>query len=95
MVEVLILSIIQGITEFLPVSSSSHLIIVSEYIKFENKGLTLDVSLHLGSFLAVVIYFFKDIVNFINNKDLLLKIIVSKSCNFWSLPNISLIFFTT
>ena len=77
MFEVLILSIVQGITEFLPVSSSSHLIIISEYIKFDNKGLTLDVSLHLGSFLAVVIYFFKDIVNFINNKDLLLKIIVS------------------
>lgn len=77
MFEILILSIVQGITEFLPVSSSSHLIIISEYIKFENKGLTLDVSLHLGSFLAVVIYFFKDIVNFINNKDLLLKIIVS------------------
>ena len=77
MFEILILSIVQGITEFLPVSSSSHLIIISEYIKFDNKGLTLDVSLHLGSFLAVVIYFFKDIVNFINNKDLLLKIIVS------------------
>lgn len=77
MVEVLILSIIQGITEFLPVSSSSHLIIVSEYIKFESKGLALDVSLHLGSFLAVIVFFHKDIVNFISNKDLFFKILVS------------------
>jgi len=77
MFEILILSIVQGITEFLPVSSSSHLIIISEYIEFENKSLALDVSLHLGSFLAVVIYFFKDIVNLINNKNLLIKILVS------------------
>ena len=77
MFEILILSIVQGITEFLPVSSSSHLIIISEYIEFENKSLPLDVSLHLGSFLAVVIYFFKDIVNLINNKNLLIKILVS------------------
>ena len=77
MFEILILSIVHGITEFLPVSSSSHLIIISEYIEFENKSLALDVSLHLGSFLAVVIYFFKDIVNLINNKNLLIKILVS------------------
>ena len=77
MFEILILSIVQGITEFLPVSSSSHLIIISKYIEFENKSLALDVSLHLGSFLAVVIYFFKDIVNLINNKYLLIKILVS------------------
>ena len=77
MFEILILSIVQGITEFLPVSSSSHLIIISEYIEFENKSLALNVSLHLGSFLAVVIYFFKDIVNLINNKNLLIKILVS------------------
>jgi undecaprenyl-diphosphatase len=77
MVEVLILSIIQGITEFLPVSSSSHLIIISDYINFKDKGLSIDISLHLGSLLAVITYFFKDIINFINNKDLLLKILVS------------------
>ena len=77
MVEVLILSIIQGITEFLPVSSSSHLIIISDYIHFKDKGLSIDISLHLGSLLAVITYFFKDIINFINNKNILLKILVS------------------
>ncbi len=77
MFEVLILSIIQGITEFLPVSSSSHLIIISDYINFTDKGLSIDISLHLGSLLAVITYFFSDIVNFINNKDLLFKIFIS------------------
>lgn len=77
MVEVLILSLVQGITEFLPVSSSSHLIIISEFISFEDKGLSIDVSLHIGSFIAVITYFHKDIFNFIENKQLFLKIIFS------------------
>ena len=77
MVEILILSLVQGITEFLPVSSSSHLIIISEFISFEDKGLSIDVSLHIGSFIAVITYFHKDIFNFIENKQLFLKIIFS------------------
>ena len=70
MIEIFILSLIQGITEFLPISSSSHLIIFSEYIEFNNKNLEIDVSLHIGSFLAVVVFFRKDIFNFYQNKDL-------------------------
>ena len=77
MVDVFILSIIQGITEFLPISSSSHLILISEYLNFENKSLSIDVSLHIGSFLAVVVYFRKDILNLTKNKNLFLKIIIS------------------
>ena len=77
MIEILILSLVQGITEFLPVSSSSHLIIISEFISFEDKGLSIDVSLHIGSFIAVITYFYKDIFNFIENKQLFLKIIFS------------------
>ena len=77
MIEILLLSIIQGITEFLPISSSSHLILVSNYISFENQGLSIDVSLHIGSFLAVIIYFKKDILNFVKNKNLFFKIILS------------------
>ena len=53
MIEIIVLSLVQGITEFLPVSSSSHLIIFSEYLEFNNKNLEIDVSLHIGSFLAV------------------------------------------
>ena len=77
MLEVLILSLVQGITEFLPVSSSSHLIIISEYLKFNEQNLSLDVSLHIGSFIAVMTYFYKDIINFLKNKELFLKILIS------------------
>ena len=77
MIEILILSFIQGVTEFLPVSSSSHLILVSEYLNFEEQSLSIDVSLHIGSFLAVVLYFYKDILNFFKNRFLFLKIFIS------------------
>ena len=77
MTEIFILSLIQGITEFLPISSSSHLIIFSEYIEFNNKNLEIDVSLHIGSFLAVVVFFRKEIFNFYQNKDLFFKILIS------------------
>jgi len=77
MIEIFLLSFIQGVTEFLPISSSSHLIIFSNYTNFENQSLALDVSLHIGSFIAVITYFHKDIINFFKNKALFLKIIVS------------------
>ena len=77
MLEVIILSIVQGITEFLPVSSSSHLILVSKFFSFNNESLTLDVSLHLGSLIAIIFYFRKDLLNFINNRVLFLKILIS------------------
>jgi len=74
MFEIFILSLIQGITEFIPVSSSSHLILFSDYINFDNKSLSIDVSLHIGSFLAVTTYFYKEILNFFKNKELFFKI---------------------
>ena len=77
MIEVFILSIIQGITEFLPISSSSHLILTSNYLSFENQSLSIDISLHIGSFVAVIVYFGKDILNYTKNKLLFLKIIIS------------------
>ena len=77
MIEIFILSLIQGVTEFLPISSSSHLILVSEYFEFENKSLSIDVSLHIGSFAAVLIYFKNDILNFYENKFLFFKILLA------------------
>ena len=77
MIEIFLLSLIQGITEFLPVSSSSHLILFSNYSNFEEQSLLVDVSLHIGSFLAVLCYFYKDILDFIKNKILFVKIIIS------------------
>jgi len=77
MLEVIFLSVVQGVTEFLPVSSSAHLILVSEYFNFTDNNLTLDLNLHLGSLLAIVYYFKKDLLDFIKNKALFLKIIIS------------------
>ena len=76
-IEIFILSLIQGITEFLPISSSSHLILTSKYLSFENQSLSIDVSLHIGSFIGVIFYFFKDIKNFFENKVLFFKILIS------------------
>tara|TARA_X000001036_G_scaffold402362_1_gene408103 strand:- start:2726 stop:3484 length:759 start_codon:yes stop_codon:yes gene_type:complete len=77
MIELFLLSLIQGITEFLPISSSSHLIIFSKITNFDNQSLSIDVSLHIGSFLAVITFFREEIINFTKNKDLLLKILFS------------------
>ena len=77
MIEIFFLSLIQGIAEFLPVSSSSHLILVSDFLQFENQSLSIDVSLHIGSFLAVIVYFSNDIKKFLKNKIILFKILLS------------------
>ena len=75
-VEILILSTIQGIFEFLPVSSAAHLILISKYYNFTNQNVLIDICLHLGSLLAIIFYFRKDLFNFIKNKNFLIKILV-------------------
>ena len=75
-VEILILSIIQGITEFLPVSSAAHLLIITKYYNFNNQSLLIDICLHLGSLAAIIVYFRNDLFNFIQNKSFLLKILI-------------------
>ena len=77
MIEIFILSFVQGVAEFIPVSSSSHLILISNLLDFENQSLSIDVSLHIGSLLAVLTYFYKDIISFIENKILFFKIFIS------------------
>lgn len=75
-VETLILSIIQGISEFIPVSSSAHLLIISRLSDFNVNNLQLDISLHLGSLLAIILFFRKELINIINNKNIFLLIIL-------------------
>ena len=75
-VEILILSAVQGISEFLPVSSAAHLVLVSKYYVFTNQSLLIDICLHLGSLIAIIFYFRNDILNFIKNKNFLFKIFI-------------------
>ena len=75
-VEILILSFIQGVSEFLPISSIAHLVLVSKYYVFNNQNLLIDICLHLGSLLAIIIYFRNDLFSFIKNKNFLIKILI-------------------
>ena len=75
-IEIFILSIIQGVSEFLPVSSAAHIILASNIYEFKNQSLLIDISLHLGSLLAILFYFKNDIFNFSKNKNLFYKIII-------------------
>ena len=75
-IEILILSAIQGISEFLPISSSAHLIIVSNLYNLKSSSLLIDVSLHLGSLLAIIFYFRKDLFDLRKNQKLLTLIII-------------------
>lgn len=59
--EIIILAIIQGLTEFLPISSSAHLLLPAEVLGWKNQGLAFDVAVHVGSLLAVMIYLREDI----------------------------------
>ena len=74
--ETFILAIIQGVSEFIPVSSSAHLILLSKIYNFNISSLQLDISLHLGSLIAIIFYFRKDLFNFAKNKSLAILIIV-------------------
>ena len=61
-IEILILSAIQGISEFLPISSSAHLILISSLYDLKSGSLLIDISLHLGSLFAIIFYFRKDLI---------------------------------
>ena len=74
--EIFLLSIIQGVSEFIPVSSAAHLIIASNIYEFAHQSLLIDISLHLGSLLAILFYFKEDIFDLNKNKNLFYKIAI-------------------
>jgi len=60
--QVIVLALVQGLTEFLPVSSSAHLILVSELLGWPDQGLAFDIAVHLGTLAAVLVYFRQDLI---------------------------------
>ena len=90
-IEIFILSTVQGISEFLPISSSAHLILVSNFYNFRSSSLLIDVGLHFGSLLAIIFYFRKELTNISKDKKLLNLLVVG------SIPLILIgyIFYTT
>ncbi|MDC0850783.1 undecaprenyl-diphosphate phosphatase [Candidatus Pelagibacter sp.] len=75
-IEVLILSAIQGVSEFLPISSSAHLILVSSLYELKSNSLLIDISLHLGSLFAIIFFFREELLDVKNNKRLLSLIVL-------------------
>ena len=75
-IEIIILSAIQGVSEFLPISSSAHLILVSSLYEFKSSSLLIDISLHLGSLFAIIYFFRNDLLDVKTNKKLLSLIIL-------------------
>jgi len=65
--QAIVLAIIQGLTEFLPVSSTAHLTVIPQLLHWEDPGLSFDVALHVGTLVAVLVYFFRDWVQVILN----------------------------
>ena len=74
--EASVLALVQGFSEFIPVSSSAHLLIISKVYEFNISSLQLDISLHLGSLLAIIYYFRNDLLNIAKNKNLATLIIL-------------------
>lgn len=77
--QTLVLALIQGLTEFLPVSSSAHLILVGLLGEWQDQGLLIDIAAHLGSLLAVMIYFRQDILSLLSGRQnqLLIQLIIA------------------
>lgn len=67
LIEIIVLAILQGLTEFLPISSSAHLILPSQVLGWQDQGQAFDVAVHAGSLFAVVLYFRKEVTSLLIN----------------------------
>lgn len=77
--EVIILSILQGVTEFLPISSSAHLFLTPWIFNFPDPGLAFDAAIHIGTALALVVFFWRDFYELFKRRDKLLLYILIAS----------------
>ena len=73
LIQLTILSLVQGLTEFLPISSSAHLILVSSFMNWSDQGLTTDIFAHFGTLIAVIFYFRRELKEIIKNLNLFEK----------------------
>ena len=76
LIEIFILSAVQGISEFLPISSTAHLNLIANLYKFSSNSLIIEISLHLGSLLAILFYFKKELFDLRKNQKLLILIVI-------------------
>ena len=60
--QAILLALLQGLTEFLPISSSAHLVIPSLLLSWPDQGLAFDVAVHVGTLMAVLIYYRRDLI---------------------------------
>ncbi|HHP50604.1 MAG TPA: undecaprenyl-diphosphatase UppP [Moorella mulderi] len=65
LIQAIVLGIVQGVSEFLPISSTAHLILVPWFLGWEDPGLTFDVALHLGTLVAVLSFFWREVVDLV------------------------------
>jgi len=63
LIQIIVLSLLQGFTEFLPISSSAHLILPSQVLGWADQGLAFDVATHIGTLAAVILYFRRDVIS--------------------------------
>tara|TARA_B100000945_G_scaffold301692_1_gene284682 strand:- start:1790 stop:2557 length:768 start_codon:yes stop_codon:yes gene_type:complete len=84
-IQALILGLVQGITEFLPISSSGHLVLSKHLLNIKESGILIEVALHFGTLIAIIIYYYNDLVdlskdfvyNRQNSRSYILKIIIA------------------
>ena len=72
-----VLGIVQGLTEFLPVSSSGHLILVPRLLGWQDEGLAFDAAIHLGTLAALLVYFRRDLVEMVLGTDRRLAVLLA------------------
>ena len=75
--QIVLISIIQGITEFIPISSSAHVNLLSKIFGYEDIELIINVSVHFGSLIAVIFFFRREIFEFTKNKHLFFKMVIA------------------
>ncbi len=75
-IKIIILGIVQGITEFLPISSHSHLIIFERFLNFNNNNEVINLAFHLGSLLSVLVFFFRELLVLVQNRNIIINLII-------------------